>query len=127
MLTASESAVTHRRRYRGYVRPAGVLELLLLDPDNPRSLAFSLGRLRRAPGRAAGVDRLDPARAAARRPRRPSSRRPTWPRWSRSAASAGRNLQALLDATIAALDTARPRPSHELHFATGPAPRPLAR
>ena len=43
---AAESSVTHRRRYRGYVRAAGVLELLLTDPDNPRSLAFSLARLR---------------------------------------------------------------------------------
>ncbi len=43
VLLAAESAVTHRRRYRGYVRPAGVLDLLLIDPDNPRSLAFCLG------------------------------------------------------------------------------------
>ena len=43
---AAESSVTHRRRYRGSVRPADVLELLLLDPDNPRSIAFSLARLR---------------------------------------------------------------------------------
>jgi uncharacterized circularly permuted ATP-grasp superfamily protein/uncharacterized alpha-E superfamily protein len=45
VLTTAESAVTHRRRYRGYVRPAGVLELLLMDTDNPRSLAFALGEL----------------------------------------------------------------------------------
>lgn len=42
VLQASESAVTHRRRYRGYVRPASVFDLLVLDADNPRSLAFSL-------------------------------------------------------------------------------------
>jgi uncharacterized alpha-E superfamily protein len=46
VLVSAESAVTHRRRYRGYVRPAGVLELLLMDADNPRSLAFSLAELR---------------------------------------------------------------------------------
>uniref|UniRef100_UPI0026020908 alpha-E domain-containing protein n=1 Tax=uncultured Nocardioides sp. TaxID=198441 RepID=UPI0026020908 len=46
VLESAESAVTHRRRYRGYVRPAGVLELLVLDPDNPRSLAFSLAEVR---------------------------------------------------------------------------------
>ncbi|WP_036516762.1 circularly permuted type 2 ATP-grasp protein [Nocardioides sp. J54] len=46
VLTAAESAVTHRRRYRDYVRPAGVLDLLLMDPENPRSLVFSLDRLR---------------------------------------------------------------------------------
>lgn len=46
MLTAAESIVTHRRRYRGSVRTADALELLLLDRDNPRSLAFSLAALR---------------------------------------------------------------------------------
>ncbi|KRB78567.1 hypothetical protein ASE01_04735 [Nocardioides sp. Root190] len=46
VLTAAESSVTHRRRYRDYVRPAGVLDLLLKDPENPRSLVFSLHRLR---------------------------------------------------------------------------------
>ncbi len=45
VLTISESVVTHRRRYRGYVRLRGVLDLLLLDPDNPRSVAFALARL----------------------------------------------------------------------------------
>ena len=48
MLSAAESAVTHRRRYRGYVRTGGVLELLLTDTDNPRSLAFALAEARTA-------------------------------------------------------------------------------
>ncbi|KAA9089465.1 circularly permuted type 2 ATP-grasp protein [Microbacterium radiodurans] len=46
LLSASESIVTHRRRYRGAVRPADVLDLLLRDPDNPRSVAFALAELR---------------------------------------------------------------------------------
>ncbi|TIC82898.1 circularly permuted type 2 ATP-grasp protein [Nocardioides sp. GY 10127] len=46
VLEAAESGVTHRRRFRGYVRPAGVLDLLLLDPDNPRSLLHCLVQLR---------------------------------------------------------------------------------
>ena len=46
VLMAAESSVTHRRRFRGSVRAADVLELLLIDPDNPRSIAFSLARLR---------------------------------------------------------------------------------
>lgn len=46
VLIASESAVTHRRRYRGDVRVGGVLELLLLEQENPRSLAFSIAELR---------------------------------------------------------------------------------
>jgi uncharacterized alpha-E superfamily protein len=36
----------HRRRYRGSMRAADVLDLLLLDHSNPRSLAFALARLR---------------------------------------------------------------------------------
>jgi uncharacterized alpha-E superfamily protein len=46
VLAATESAVTHRRRYRGYVRLAGVLELLLTDVDNPRSLASGIDEMR---------------------------------------------------------------------------------
>ncbi len=46
VLLASESVVTHRRRYRGSMRAADVLDLLLLDHSNPRSLAFALARLR---------------------------------------------------------------------------------
>ena len=46
VLMAAESSVTHRRRFRGSVRAADVMELLLADPDNPRSIAFSLERLR---------------------------------------------------------------------------------
>ncbi|MFE1664778.1 circularly permuted type 2 ATP-grasp protein [Microbacterium sp. P02] len=46
VLVASESLVTHRRRYRGYGRVASVFDLLLTDLDNPRSLGFSLEQLR---------------------------------------------------------------------------------
>lgn len=45
-LTAAESIVTHRRRYRGSVRISDALDLLLLDGDNPRSIAFALASLR---------------------------------------------------------------------------------
>lgn len=44
-LVAADSAVTHRRRYRGHVRARTVLDLLLADPENPRSLAFALSEL----------------------------------------------------------------------------------
>jgi uncharacterized circularly permuted ATP-grasp superfamily protein/uncharacterized alpha-E superfamily protein len=47
VLAASESAVTHRRRYRGSLRLGGVLELLLTDVENPRSLAAGIDELRR--------------------------------------------------------------------------------
>jgi uncharacterized circularly permuted ATP-grasp superfamily protein/uncharacterized alpha-E superfamily protein len=46
VLSAAESAVTHRRRYRGYVRLSGVLELLLTDVENPRSLAAGIDEMR---------------------------------------------------------------------------------
>lgn len=46
VLQASESAVTHQRRYRGFLRVANVLDLLILDTDNPRSLRFSVEQLR---------------------------------------------------------------------------------
>ncbi|MET3961316.1 putative circularly permuted ATP-grasp superfamily protein/putative alpha-E superfamily protein [Marmoricola sp. OAE513] len=46
-LLAADSAVTHRRRYRGYVRPRTVLDLLLFDDENPRSVEFALTELRR--------------------------------------------------------------------------------
>lgn len=47
VLTATESAITHRRRYRGFVRVTSVVELLLADPTNPRSLRLTLETLRR--------------------------------------------------------------------------------
>lgn len=53
VLMAAESSVTHRRRYRGAARLVGVLELLLADRDNPRSVAFSLEQLRTHLGRLA--------------------------------------------------------------------------
>lgn len=45
VLLAAESLVTHRRRYRGYGRVRSILELLVKDAANPRSIAFSLDRV----------------------------------------------------------------------------------
>ncbi len=45
LLIAAESIITYRRRYRSHAQLETVLDLLLLDPDNPRSLSFQLGRL----------------------------------------------------------------------------------
>lgn len=42
LLTATESAVTHLMRYRGNLRVTTLLELLLLDAENPRSLVCAL-------------------------------------------------------------------------------------
>ena len=58
VLQTAESIVTYRRRYPGRARVATVLDLLLLDAENPRSVAFQLERalddLWRLPGGATG-------------------------------------------------------------------------
>ncbi|HEY4992857.1 MAG TPA: alpha-E domain-containing protein, partial [Nakamurella sp.] len=46
VLAAGESGVTYRRRYRGRIQVATMLELLLLDADNPRSLAYQVAQAR---------------------------------------------------------------------------------
>jgi uncharacterized alpha-E superfamily protein len=45
VLTAAESIITYRRRYRSHAQLATVLDLLVLDSDNPRSLAYQLRML----------------------------------------------------------------------------------
>jgi uncharacterized circularly permuted ATP-grasp superfamily protein/uncharacterized alpha-E superfamily protein len=42
LLEIADSSMTYRRRYQGSVQPAGVIDLLLADEGNPRSLAFQL-------------------------------------------------------------------------------------
>ena len=46
VLAAAESGVTYRRRYRGRIQIATMLELLLLDAGNPRSLAYQVAQAR---------------------------------------------------------------------------------
>ena len=45
VLSTAESIITYRLRYRARAQLETVLELLLLDPGNPRSLAYQLDRL----------------------------------------------------------------------------------
>lgn len=45
VLTTAESIITYRRRYRSQAQVQTVLDLLLLDPGNPRSLGYQLERL----------------------------------------------------------------------------------
>lgn len=47
LLEVADSVITYRRRYFAEPRLAGVLDLLLLDPTNPRALAFQLETLER--------------------------------------------------------------------------------
>jgi uncharacterized alpha-E superfamily protein len=44
-LTAGESIITYRRRYRSRAQVATALDLLVADPGNPRSLRYQLDRL----------------------------------------------------------------------------------
>ncbi|MFL6043524.1 MAG: circularly permuted type 2 ATP-grasp protein [Propionibacteriaceae bacterium] len=46
VLTAAESIVTFRRRYMAGAGVEAVLELLVIDPFNPRSVAYQLHRIR---------------------------------------------------------------------------------
>ena len=45
LLEAADSAITYRRRYLASLHAAPVLDLLLTDPTNPRSIVFQLGAL----------------------------------------------------------------------------------
>jgi uncharacterized circularly permuted ATP-grasp superfamily protein/uncharacterized alpha-E superfamily protein len=45
VLTAAESIITYRRRYRSTAQAETLLDLMLLDPDNPRSLAYQLDHI----------------------------------------------------------------------------------
>jgi uncharacterized circularly permuted ATP-grasp superfamily protein/uncharacterized alpha-E superfamily protein len=45
LLVAGESIITYRRLYRSRAQVETVLDLLLLEPDNPRSLAYQLDQL----------------------------------------------------------------------------------
>lgn len=44
-LAASDSLVTHQRRYRSQPHGESVLELMLLDENNPRSLMYQVARI----------------------------------------------------------------------------------
>jgi len=45
VLTSAESIVTYRRRYRSHAQVETMLDLLVLDAANPRSLAYQVARL----------------------------------------------------------------------------------
>jgi uncharacterized circularly permuted ATP-grasp superfamily protein/uncharacterized alpha-E superfamily protein len=66
VLTVAESVITYRRRHRSRAQLDTVLDLLLFDPQNPRSVAYQLERLQqtvrtlasRDPGVVSGGARL---------------------------------------------------------------------
>jgi uncharacterized alpha-E superfamily protein len=45
VLIAAESIITYRRRYRSHAQLETLLDLLVMDVDNPRSLAYQLDQL----------------------------------------------------------------------------------
>ena len=45
VLSAAESIVTYRRRNRGREAAEAIIDLLIVDPHNPRSVAYQLGRI----------------------------------------------------------------------------------
>lgn len=123
VLQTAESAIAHRRRYRGFVRVSNVLELLLLDGDNPRSLLFNVraidAHLSALPGSTGStrperlvdelledLDRIDIAALITIE----GEGRPNLGRYTASAIA---QLSRLSDAV------------GEVHFATGPAQRRL--
>ncbi|WP_205472792.1 circularly permuted type 2 ATP-grasp protein [Nocardioides sp. SYSU D00038] len=123
VLAVAESAVTHRRRYRGYVRPGGVVELLLLDADNPRSVRACLADLRQhlaALPASTGSTRperlvadLERDLAAADVASLVAIGGADRPHLARFLEAGSTNLQRLADAVA------------ELHLASGPGPRAL--
>jgi uncharacterized alpha-E superfamily protein len=123
VLLTTESAVTHRRRYRGYVRPAGVLELLLMDGGNPRSLAFALDELtRHLAAQPTSTGSTRPERLVAELAEQVLA---TEVGTLTAIGGVGRpNLEAFLSATALSLGRIG-EAIHELHFAAGPAPRAL--
>ena len=45
MLELADSQITYRLRYVMVAAPAPVIDLVVLDPSNPRSVAYQLGRI----------------------------------------------------------------------------------
>lgn len=124
LLLASESVVTYRRRYRGSTRTADVLDLLLRDADNPRSLRFSLAEARRH------LTQL-PSSTGSTRPERLleqlESELDQIDVAELSAVTAGRrpHLAAYLEETVSRLEQLA-RAVSNLHFESGPPPVPLS-
>ena len=56
VLAVAHSLKTYRRRYRAQLRPGAVLDLLLLDETNPRSVAYQLVQLQALVAELSAVD-----------------------------------------------------------------------
>ncbi|WOF23324.1 circularly permuted type 2 ATP-grasp protein [Microbacterium betulae] len=116
VLGAAESAVTYRRRHGGSGRPVEALELLLADPDNPRSLASAVATL------GGHLDALPLATGSTRPERlrddlasRLGGHAPLEP---------GPRLAAFLSETVSALGRLADAIAL-VHFESGPLPQPM--
>lgn len=65
-LTMAESIITYRRRYRGQAQLQTVLDLLLLDTRNPRSIAYQLEMLDEHLSTLPGASTVSPSAATRR-------------------------------------------------------------
>jgi uncharacterized circularly permuted ATP-grasp superfamily protein/uncharacterized alpha-E superfamily protein len=69
LLELADSQITYRQRYVMVAARAPVIDLVMLDPNNPRSAAFQLDRieahLSALPGRQAAAGRLSPSQQIA--------------------------------------------------------------
>ena len=90
LLVVADASITYRRRYRATADAGAVLDLLLVDDTNPRSLAFQLVQLD------ALLDGLTAARVTAREPLRAArdELRAAFP------PGAGRTLDRALDESL---------------------------
>ena len=86
LLELADSQITYRQRYLMVAARAPVIDLVMLDPNNPRSVAFQLDRIEthlaalpgrqcRRPAFAGAADRGRDRDAAAHRSKRPRSTR----------------------------------------------------
>lgn len=72
LLEVADSGITYRRRYRANLQAVAVVDLLLADATNPRSVAFQLGAVEQhlsalPRGGDSGVGHVEPAEAIVRR------------------------------------------------------------
>jgi uncharacterized alpha-E superfamily protein len=66
VLTITDNLTAYRRRYRSALHPTAIIDLLLFDECNPRSVGYQLRRLQRHIGRLQQPD-LSPYRSAEER------------------------------------------------------------
>ena len=63
VLVSAESIITYRRRYRSRAQVETMLDLLVSDPGNPRSVRFQIDRLEGALSRLPVADDAEPSKA----------------------------------------------------------------